>query len=295
MPHRTYKEFRYSRGHWLKGIKKQLFTKNIDINGESQKWIPGDTTNTGPDKKFYQANPIVYKYNSHGWRMNEEIDFKDPCNLYLGCSHTFGSGLHLQDTWSFKVQKQIDDFQYVNLSWPGNGPQDCLETLKLALRNNLKIKNLFLYAPHYTRMSYYDPYLDYDGSTQTYNPAWQKNITPLDLLMAEPINFNAWTEACILNIKKICRENKIKFYSITDTVMAYLLKHKTFRCGVCPCNKYTPQSYKDYEWDGYSRPHWPRDNHYTVCAHGYIASSFIDSYKKDKEGKFTKAFSKYVD
>tara|TARA_B100000902_G_C27303709_1_gene914239 strand:+ start:414 stop:1301 length:888 start_codon:yes stop_codon:yes gene_type:complete len=295
MPRRTYKEFTFSRGHWLKGIKKQLFPKTIDVNGKSRKWIPGDTTNTGPDKKFYAANPIIYSFNSHGWRMDDEIDFKAPSNLYLGCSHTFGSGLHLQDTWSYKVQKEINNYQYVNLSWPGNGPQACFNTLELALLNNLNIKNLFLYAPHYTRMVYYDPYKDYDGTFETYNPAWKTELSELDLLMAEPDNFNTWAEACILNIKKLCRENKIKFYSMTDTVYSYMLAHKSFRHGNCPCGKFTTENWEDYKWDGSSRPHWPRDNHYTTCAHDYIASDFIKCYKKGTEGRFTKSFSKYVD
>lgn len=74
--------------------------------------------------QIYGPEDITYKPNSHGYRC-EEFDFKqNPKSIvYIGCSHTVGVGLPIEDTWSFQIHKLICghcgyDFKYYNLSKP---------------------------------------------------------------------------------------------------------------------------------------------------------------------------------
>lgn len=59
---------------------------------------------------------ITYKFNSHGFRCN---DFSDqPSIVFLGCSHTFGVGLPVDNTWPFIVASSLN-LKCYNLGIPG--------------------------------------------------------------------------------------------------------------------------------------------------------------------------------
>jgi hypothetical protein len=66
-------------------------------------------------------NPIVYELNSEGWRSEgcREYDIPEPSLIVLGCSFTYGTGLHLHQTWGHKVSSQLG-LTLVNLGMPGH-------------------------------------------------------------------------------------------------------------------------------------------------------------------------------
>jgi len=68
---------------------------------------------------YYYDNPIEYKWNSLGYRMKEleEIDFNNYI-LFLGCSFTVGIGLHLEDTFPYKISKKLN-CDYINAAMGG--------------------------------------------------------------------------------------------------------------------------------------------------------------------------------
>jgi hypothetical protein len=128
-----------------------------------------------PDVKYYIDNPLKYKFNSQGFRMDE--DFKDniSVNIFLGCSDTFGFGLHQSHTWSYKLHKHISKGEhYWNLALPGNGIQTDFRTLYYILNKygkNIKINNIFHLAQYRMRLEFFDnigPNIlcihDYDGN-----------------------------------------------------------------------------------------------------------------------------------
>ncbi len=49
---------------------------------------------------------IEYAFNSHGYR-DEEFDQR-PCGLALGCSYTFGTGLHSHQIWPTRLSNTLD-------------------------------------------------------------------------------------------------------------------------------------------------------------------------------------------
>jgi len=79
---------------------------------------------------------IDYHIDVNGFRTDNSIkDYNDYAKgdnvIYAGCSHVFGTGVNLEDTWSYKLHKQIHpEKNYVNISTPGSG----IETIYRYLR-----------------------------------------------------------------------------------------------------------------------------------------------------------------
>ena len=57
--------------------------------------------------KYYIENPIKYKLNNFGFRTPDDFNSEDEGNVFLGCSHTFGIGHHLENVWSYKLNQII--------------------------------------------------------------------------------------------------------------------------------------------------------------------------------------------
>ena len=66
----------------------------------------------------YSLGDIVYYHNSHGYRTHEFTDVANHHTLLLGCSLTYGSGLHHNDTYATKLENAIGE-QVINLAAGG--------------------------------------------------------------------------------------------------------------------------------------------------------------------------------
>ena len=108
--------------------------------------------------KYYLENPLEYTLNSDGFRSDEFMD-GDEVTLFLGCSDTFGLGLHQEHTWSYKLHKALDDgTKYYNLALPGNDIQTDFRTLYYILKKyKLKVKNIFHFAAKRVRYEIFIP------------------------------------------------------------------------------------------------------------------------------------------
>ena len=93
---------------------KELFEKNLKTKFkllESNGWLNKE---------------IQYKFNSEGFR-SEEFSSK-PGIIFLGCSHTFGTGLPLTETWPYRVATSLN-LECYNLSIPGASNSLCFRML----------------------------------------------------------------------------------------------------------------------------------------------------------------------
>jgi hypothetical protein len=77
----------------------------------------------GPTWRFYDK-PFTYRINSHGYRMNHELHETDWSNyiLFLGCSYAYGIGLPLEETYSYRIAKQLG-CDYINAAIGGTSPK----------------------------------------------------------------------------------------------------------------------------------------------------------------------------
>lgn len=135
-------------------------------------WLPADTEklfieNFKKDPKnesllYYAQNPIKYKLNKQYFRTYDDFDVNEPGNVFLGCSHTFGIGNHLENTWSYLVNEQIDG-KFYNMGIPGASIQNVFSAFAYYVEK-LTINNVFIFLPHPYRFVEY-----HDSIPYTYN------------------------------------------------------------------------------------------------------------------------------
>jgi hypothetical protein len=146
----------------------QISNGDVMTGKQTLDWYPMDSeqrfkenfTNHPTNKSLltYKKNPIQYKLNEYGFR-SDSFDTEKPGNVFLGCSHTFGIGNYMENTWSHKVNKKVGG-KFFNLASPGKGIMTSLRLLRY-WSSKLNIKNIFHYQPIYPRYEFYG-----DGSSE---------------------------------------------------------------------------------------------------------------------------------
>ena len=135
--------------------------------GRSRKWIGMDTKKLFdrnkklyPDNysvKYFTDNPITYNLNSDFFRTPDDFNSNDTGNIFLGCSHTFGTGHHIEDTWGYKLSNKIGG-KFWNLSIGGSGFMAAFRVF-MHFVDKLKVDNVFFYMQYPFRYEYF-----YEGS-----------------------------------------------------------------------------------------------------------------------------------
>jgi len=105
----------------------------------------------------YHQDTIEYRFNSHGYRMPEFEDINwSNYIIVLGCSHTMGVGLALEDLWHSQVG-QLDNTSVVNLAQAGTGIQCLVNNLSVFLRHApQQPKQIIVQWPSRYRMRVWD-------------------------------------------------------------------------------------------------------------------------------------------
>jgi hypothetical protein len=198
---------------------------NVSISNSKNStldWYPMDTEELfnenlkkEPNNKtllYYLDNPIEYRINDVGFRTDSSFNTDKAGNVFLGCSHTWGIGNHLEDVWSYKLNKVIGG-EFFNLGAPGHGILTSLRLLRY-WSTKLNIKNIFHYQPVYHRYEFYrpHPFLLY-----TDNIAHFKNIKDRDLrdALSSDENILELYKNSILAISAIAQSLGINYYYLT--------------------------------------------------------------------------------
>lgn len=166
-----------------------------------------------PSVQYYLNNPIEYKLNNRGFRTPDNFNSKDIGNVFLGCSHTFGIGHHLENTWSYKLNNIIGG-KFWNLSVGGTGVTSHFRLL-LGYYKELNIKNIFHFAPKYPRYEFIENGRPQFYIINDYNENWLPKFGNLlidSLLTNEQTEFNwiSYTYA----IKSLANEIGCNYYLI---------------------------------------------------------------------------------
>jgi len=167
--------------------------------------------------QYYIQNPIEYKLNNEGFRTPDDFNSNDGGNVYLGCSHTFGVGHHLRDTWCYKLNNVIGG-KFWNLGIGGSGVMTHFRIL-LGYYKELNIKNIFHYAPKYPRYEFIENGIPQHYLLNDYDKNWKSKFGDLiinSLSTKEQIEFNwiTYTHA----IKSIANEIGCNYYLIEGDV-----------------------------------------------------------------------------
>lgn len=97
--------------------------------------------------------PITYKLNNYGFRCDNFTD-NEPSVMFLGCSHTFGVGVPLENTWAHLVANSIKLKNY-NLGMPGCS-HDTAFRLAYHWLDKIKPKLVIFCRPEITRIELID-------------------------------------------------------------------------------------------------------------------------------------------
>lgn len=97
------------------------YETNINFYGADTEELYNKNLKTKPVDWYYRNNTITYQRNKYGHRCKniEEIDLNNYF-LVIGCSHTEGVGLCLEDTYPYLLSKELN-CDYYNLALGGTG------------------------------------------------------------------------------------------------------------------------------------------------------------------------------
>ena len=122
----------------------------------------------------YRDNPIEYRINEYGYRTDDNFTQSD-ATIYLGCSQTTGVGLHLEDSWPYKVHKEFSDTILANLSQPAQGIENQFRQL-YRWKDYFNVKNIFHFQPIYAREELLSDRDKDHFILANHNEKWNKNV-----------------------------------------------------------------------------------------------------------------------
>ena len=182
---------------WLSPDGEEQYNKHLSDSHFKELLIK----NNWVDSKF------TYDFNSFGFRSPEPdpVDNGKESILFLGCSHTFGVGLPLENTYPYIVSKDLN-IDYWNMSVPGSSLDTAFRLASYWL-NILKPTYIFLGRPDETRIEMH--------STES-NHCWHWNVSNEKIvpeLYMEDIDKDAvirWYENYYIHSKNQYKFNALK-------------------------------------------------------------------------------------
>ena len=174
-----------------------------------------------PDDKcllHYQENPIEYKTNNYGFRSPEDIVEGFNGNVYIGCSHTWGSAHHWKNTWVSLTNEKIGG-KCLNLGVPGSGIGTGARILH-ELKDFIKPKNIFCHYVHPYRYEYWD-WVDKNWRTisPNFNYEYKKPSAPVTeetvRFLAEEEYTRAYYRAQFALVQNVANYMGAKLHSIS--------------------------------------------------------------------------------
>jgi hypothetical protein len=94
--------------------------QGMDSTDNYQKHMSDPVTRQQLEQNNWVDTVINYHVNSSGFRSSVEYDLvQEPCIVALGCSFTFGTGLHEHQTWPSVLGERLG-VRVINLGMPGH-------------------------------------------------------------------------------------------------------------------------------------------------------------------------------
>lgn len=196
-------------------VSENQKTNFNEVYIEYYKKLPEFKVKINYDKSYYKE-VVNFELNSYGYRTKHILT--DEYALALGCSHTYGTGLHEDERYSNLIENEIK-IPIINLGRPGTAINFALLNLLNLITSNYKLpKFIILQSPSIFRLS-------------LPRPDSIRNILPYEkkfksLYVDESIETHSII--CYDLITKICKKEKIKLISFSyhklNTVGNFFIK-----------------------------------------------------------------------
>ena len=271
---------------WIDDLLKKKFEDEIK-----------ESKNLNEDQKLYLDKPISYNnieytYNELKIRSRGSQITKQPGNLFLGCSHTYGVGHYIESTWGYKLNKKLPG-RFYNFGYPGGSVGQGFTILRTLLDSGLvgkhNINNIFLFYPHRARYSVNITTVDgvnhihnfntYDGDSDFHflndgKVMKGKFSKKLKIILSEEINYLSYFKMYFNAILQLAHELDIPVFTY-NLPKDFMLRSESY----CMCGE-------NKEWDYKKGPHRARDGHLPVCYHEHIADKFFKMYKANRRARY---------
>jgi hypothetical protein len=200
---------------WSLGDNKKLFEKKC-------KKYPNNKS-----LKYYKENPIEYSFNNYGFRTPDDFNSIDEGNVFLGDSHTMGNALHIENVWSYKLNKKLGG-KFWNLSQGGSSIQTDYRLL-LGWKDDLKIKNIVHFTLPHPRFEFFydggilDLKLWGDSSIWRVDTGYREKISNYQLKFFEDVlieeEYCNYNQIVYINaIKGVAKDMGCNYYYMTDEI-----------------------------------------------------------------------------
>ena len=176
---------------WLGSDSKIVFQRNLKHKRHLMEKVPKD---------------VVYRTNEHGFRCDSFN--KKSVILFNGCSHTFGIGINVEDTYASLLARS-QNVPYHNISLSAS---DVSLAVSRSIYWLLKLrpKIHFFQCPSSSRVGHYIT-RERENESNFTSSAYEKDQWPahkLDLMLEENMQWNYYSSICTL--KQICQELNIR-------------------------------------------------------------------------------------
>jgi hypothetical protein len=245
--------------------------------------------------KKYGFGDVTYHINKYGYRVNPTNNDKNENIIAcFGCSNTFGVGLPLNQTWSYLIEKKLNNGFIVKNYGVSGASNDTIARLIFNYTIKYKPKIICCYFPEIFRMELFNNQSKLEFLTPSYGGT---NLDPNSSFYKAYKEISS-IDNCLFNFIKnfkliqfICNNNDIKFYwntwsdNILDMSKQNIINNLDF-------NSFTgslydgddAESYKlipdNYEW----RANSARDgSHFGELINEKLSDSFVRKIKKDFE------------
>ena len=157
---------------------------------------------------WFDAEPIEYNIDSNGFRNTNDIDISKSI-MTLGCSFTFGTGLHEKDIWPTLLGKKFGGVY--NCGVGGASADQCYRIARTLIPEH-KPKAVFLLTPDKNRTEVISEFMNLNRPMNL--SIWNES-TPVykDYLKLKSDEFSQLLqqERNVLSIKRLCGEENIPF------------------------------------------------------------------------------------
>jgi len=211
-------QFASTTQFWSGTDSEENFRENCKIGKSYQKL---------KDLGWLEPNAITYTHNSHGFR-NDEFD-QQPAGLALGCSHTFGTGILVDQAWPGQLQNMLGQKVW-NLGVCGAALDTCYRLLEYWIEH-LNIKFVICAVPGISR---YEIFANNNWSnilpseSDWHNLPWLKDYQKNYLLYNQNSELNR--QKNLQAMQHICHKHNVPFYydlleDFADAALARDLLH----------------------------------------------------------------------
>jgi hypothetical protein len=174
--------------------------QSIKFSGHDSLELLNNNLKTKPIDWYYRDKDIIYSYNNLGHRSANINNINlDNYILFVGCSHTEGVGLTLEDRYSHIVAKELN-CDYYNISVGGTGIDTMMYNLNMWLAVVKKRPKYIVWQwPESGR------YLSYNNNIIGAHGMWQRDPTIMNFILAGDMSgyFNARLKLAEVFLEKL--------------------------------------------------------------------------------------------